>query len=91
MRDVAVDLDRVVEQIVLRGGLSLLVQLRRPVVELRRAAHEIARGDHGVAVERREEELAVEAVHAAAEAHQAVEDLLPLEQAFESRDPLGVH
>src|SRR5262249_27435333 len=80
----------VVREMVLRGCLSLLVQVGRPVVERHGTADEVARGNHRVGMERGEEQLAVEPVHAAAEADQAVEDLLPVDQSFEPGGKIGI-
>src|SRR4030095_14289276 len=74
--------------IVMRGRLTVLVQLRRPIIKIDGAADEIACGNDRVGMESREEELPIEAIHAAAEADQAIENVLAVEQMFE---PGGVH
>jgi len=90
MRDVAVDVAAVVQEVVVRGHLPLLVQAGRPLVELEGTADEVARSNHGVGVKRREKELAIEAIHSPAEPDQAIEDLLPVEQMFESGELFGI-
>jgi len=72
---VTFDFAGIVEQVVVRRHLTLVVYGKGPVVEIGWAADEIARGDHRVGVKRGEEQCSVEAVHAAAEAREAVEDV----------------
>ena len=83
MGDVAVDVASVVQQIVMRRRLPLLVQFRSPIVEILRPADEFACGNHCVGMKGRKKQLPIEAIHAAAEPDQAIENVLTLEQLFE--------
>ncbi len=79
MRGVAVDLAGVVEKVVVCRDLSLLVHGRGPVVQIYRASDEITSRNDRVRMERGQKHFPVEAVHAAAEARQAVEDVLSVQ------------
>jgi hypothetical protein len=61
---------------VLRSDLRLRVHVVCPLVQVGWRANEVPGGDLGVGVECREEEVTVEAVHAAAEPGQTVGDVL---------------
>src|ERR1700743_3254153 len=84
MCGVAVDVAGVVEQVVLCGDLPSLVHVVCPLVQVGWPADEVAGGNLGGGVECREEQVAVDAVHAAAEPRQTVGDVLTSKQAFES-------
>ena len=73
-----------------RRRLAEVMQVPGPVIEGVRLADEGSGGDLGVGVEGRQEGVAVEAVHAAAEPEQAVEDVLPVQQFPEAGELVGV-
>ena len=52
-------------------------------------ADELACSDDGIGVKRREKELPIEAIHAPAEAGQAIENVLAVEQMLEPGEPSG--
>lgn len=91
MGGVAFDFTAVVEQVVVCGHLALIVHRRRPVIEIGRAADEITRGNDGVRVKHRQEQFSIEPVHASAEAGEAVDDVLPVEQPIDPSLALSVH
>ena len=80
VRGVAVDLARVVEQIVVSRHLCLLVHGGGPVIQVCWVADEVTRGDHRIGMEGREKQVAVESIHAAAESGEAVDNVLPVEE-----------
>src|ERR1700761_1838450 len=91
MCGVAVDVAGVVEQVVLGGDLPSLVHVVCPLVQVGWPADEVADDNLGGGMECREEQVAVEAVQAAAEPHQTVGDVLTSKQAFESGKLVSVH
>jgi hypothetical protein len=70
--------------------LTALVQVGCPVIEVLRPADEFARIDDGIGVESGEEELPVEAIDAATEPYQAIEDVLAVEELVEPGEPMRV-
>ena len=83
MGEIAGDVGGMVEQQVVSQDLGRLVHRHGPVPATCRITHEGPGRDLGIGVEGRQEQVAVEPVHAAAEPGQAVEDLLAVGQAFE--------
>ena len=82
VRHIAVDLDAVVEQAMLGEPLAPFVHRHGPIVTACRIADIGAGGHVGIDMEGAEVEFPVEPIHAAAEAQQAVMDVLPVKQDF---------
>ena len=60
--------------------LPLFVQVRRPVVQILRPAYVRTCGNDCVRMKSGKKNLAIEAIHAAAEPHETIENVLPVEE-----------
>ena len=90
VRDVALDVASMVQQIVMRRRLPLFVQFGCPVVEVLRPADEWACGNGCIRVKGRKKQLPVEAIHSSAEPYHAIENVLTLEKLFEPGELSGL-